>query len=261
MRELIQKVANRALDAILDEFVYCQPAAIWRNFDRLPKGVSQTALDVVQRTKDAVVSIAVNKSGRSGFGSGVVVSQDGFVLTNAHIVDGAERNSIAIHTTEPKKYRADLVDVSDSIDAAILRIDGFNSQTFKSSFTIDQSQARPGTRSISFGLLPAGPSGIARRTTEIISDKFHFASFERTLQKLDHSDAHSNGRDSRFLPKARYIVGDFPQMRGSGFSGGPVFHSEKPVMVGLHSWSSPGSRSGIVGANDLIEFAKRTVNL
>lgn len=57
---------------------------------------------------------------RSGLGSGVVVSRDGYVLTNNHVVDGADAIEIASH--DGQRYKATIVGTDPESDLAVLRI-------------------------------------------------------------------------------------------------------------------------------------------
>ncbi|MBK9625807.1 MAG: Do family serine endopeptidase [Rhodocyclaceae bacterium] len=57
---------------------------------------------------------------RSGLGSGVVVSPDGYVLTNFHVVEGADEIEVA--ASDDKKYKARVVGADPESDLAVLRI-------------------------------------------------------------------------------------------------------------------------------------------
>ena len=57
---------------------------------------------------------------RSGLGSGVVVSPDGYVLTNYHVVEGADEIEIA--SGDERKYKARVVGTDPESDLAVLRI-------------------------------------------------------------------------------------------------------------------------------------------
>lgn len=55
-----------------------------------------------------------------GTGSGVIISADGYVITNNHVVDGAQ--SISITTNHNKTYEAELVGTDSKTDIALLKI-------------------------------------------------------------------------------------------------------------------------------------------
>ena len=57
-----------------------------------------------------------------GFGSGFIVSEDGYVITNAHVVDGAD--SIVVSLENRRQYQAELVGADAASDIAVLKIDG-----------------------------------------------------------------------------------------------------------------------------------------
>ena len=57
---------------------------------------------------------------RSGLGSGVVVSPEGYVLTNFHVIDGADE--IEVEHNDGRKYKARVVGSDPESDLAVLRI-------------------------------------------------------------------------------------------------------------------------------------------
>src|SRR6202790_4279218 len=57
-------------------------------------------------------------------GSGFIVSSDGYILTNAHVVDGA--NVVTVKTTDKREYRAKVVGADKQSDVAVLKIDAKN---------------------------------------------------------------------------------------------------------------------------------------
>ncbi|MEM6926223.1 MAG: trypsin-like peptidase domain-containing protein [Myxococcota bacterium] len=59
---------------------------------------------------------------RASQGSGVVISEDGLVLTNAHVVAGARR--ISVHSDRGTGYEARVMAVEPDLDLAVLKIEG-----------------------------------------------------------------------------------------------------------------------------------------
>lgn len=57
----------------------------------------------------------------SGAGSGVIVSEDGYIITNVHVVSGA--NKITVTLNNKNTYEAKVVGKSSSLDIAMIKID------------------------------------------------------------------------------------------------------------------------------------------
>ena len=55
-----------------------------------------------------------------GTGSGVIISVDGYIITNNHVIEGAQ--SIEITTNDNKTYTAELIGTDSSTDIALLKI-------------------------------------------------------------------------------------------------------------------------------------------
>ena len=85
---------------------------------------STRVMRVVEEVGPAVVSIrtSANSSGvsRNGAASGVVIAQDGFILTNSHVVRGAR--GITVSMASGEQYEASLVGEDPDTDLAVLRV-------------------------------------------------------------------------------------------------------------------------------------------
>jgi serine protease Do len=62
-----------------------------------------------------------------GIGSGFIVSTDGYILTNAHVVDGA--NEVSVKLTDRREFTAKVVGADPRSDIAVLKIDAKNLPT------------------------------------------------------------------------------------------------------------------------------------
>ena len=81
---------------------------------------SRTVSAVAARLAPAVVRVeAKAANGRAGTGSGVIISPDGLVLTNSHVVQGAKR--VMLMTTEAQRLEADVLGDDPHTDLAVLR--------------------------------------------------------------------------------------------------------------------------------------------
>ncbi len=97
---------------------------------------AQTSLaSVVEKTADSVVEITQyaatqsfysNSSGYTaqGNGSGVIISKDGYILTNNHVISGAEKITVRLRNGE--EYDAELIGKDSKTDIAIIKIDADN---------------------------------------------------------------------------------------------------------------------------------------
>ncbi|HZG21219.1 MAG TPA: DegQ family serine endoprotease [Herbaspirillum sp.] len=59
-----------------------------------------------------------------GVGSGFIISADGFIMTNAHVVDGA--SEVYVTLTDKREFKAKIVGSDTRTDVAVLKIDGSN---------------------------------------------------------------------------------------------------------------------------------------
>jgi len=59
-----------------------------------------------------------------GVGSGFIISADGFVLTNAHVVEGAD--DVYVTLTDKREFKAKIIGVDKRTDVAVVKIEGNN---------------------------------------------------------------------------------------------------------------------------------------
>ena len=96
------------------------------NDKKLLDAYSKAVIDVVKKVGPAVVQIEItNAHGENPIlqrcqGSGVIITPDGFILTNHHVVKDA--NTITARLTSRKSYVAEIIGIDPSTDLALLRI-------------------------------------------------------------------------------------------------------------------------------------------
>ncbi|MBW3657517.1 MAG: trypsin-like peptidase domain-containing protein [Actinobacteria bacterium] len=86
----------------------------------VPSGSSLVAA-IADRVSPAVVRIDVQAQGGRGSGSGVIYSQDGMVITNAHVVQGA--GEVAVTLPDGKRHVAEVLGADPRSDIAVLDVD------------------------------------------------------------------------------------------------------------------------------------------
>lgn len=58
---------------------------------------------------------------REGFGSGVIISSDGYIVTNNHVIDGADKLTVTLN--DEREFEATLVGTDPTTDIALLKIE------------------------------------------------------------------------------------------------------------------------------------------
>jgi S1-C subfamily serine protease len=79
-------------------------------------------IKAIARARPSVVSIRTYKEsgGKPGIGSGVIIRTDGYILTNHHVIEGAD--VVRVLLTNKKEYTAQVLHQAPQHDLAILRV-------------------------------------------------------------------------------------------------------------------------------------------
>ena len=109
-----------------------------------------------QRIIDDVVKAVVSVQTDVGQGSGVFYSADGLLLTNRHVIDGA--NAVAVVDHKGNRYPVSLAAIANNADLAVLKVK--SDKTFK--YLRFASDADVGERVIAVG----NPLGLSFTVTE-----------------------------------------------------------------------------------------------
>jgi len=116
-----------------------------------PKNIDSgdyTARNAFRQVEASVVNIVVYKGEvgdektKDGTGSGIIVSEDGYILTNSHVINDSKGVGVEIITSEGKSYAATVVGFDIRTDLAIVKIDetGLTPARFVNSDQIEVGQ-------------------------------------------------------------------------------------------------------------------------
>ena len=113
------------------------------------KAISDNFVAVAKAVTPSVVAITVTTSGKKsersmprdffhffgpdfkpqepqpeqGMGSGVIITADGYIVTNNHVVDDADKDGIEVVMHDKLRYKAKLIGTDPSTDLAVVKID------------------------------------------------------------------------------------------------------------------------------------------
>lgn len=152
-----------------------------------------------------------------GMGSGFIISPDGYVLTNYHVV--ADASEVKVKLGDSREFKAKVVGSDQQYDVALLKIDGKNLPTVRVG---DSNTLKPGQWVVAIG----SPFGLDHSVTAGI------------VSALGRS---TGGADQRYVP---FIQTDVAINQGN--SGGPLLNTRGEV-VGINSqiFSASGGYMGI----------------
>lgn len=146
-----------------------------------------------------------------GVGSGVVIDKKGFILTNNHVIEKA--NKLKVTTTDGNVYEGSVVGTDKQTDLAIIKID--SKDALSSAYLGDSGQLKIGQIVIAIGN-PFGLDGGPSVTAGIISSLTRRLQFENGIMELIQTDAAIN----------------------PGNSGGPLINTKGEV-IGINTAKMP----------------------
>ncbi len=153
---------------------------------------------------------------RTSSGSGFVISADGYIMTNHHVVDGADQ--LIVRMSDRREFEAEVVGTDPQSDVALLKVDASDLPTVSLG---DSNKLKPGQWVIAIG----SPFGFEYSVTAGIVS----------------GTGRSVGMGQQYVP---FIQTDVPINRGN--SGGPLINMSGEV-VGINSqiFSNTGGFMGL----------------
>lgn len=162
--------------------------------------------DIVTKVSPSVVGISCIISGGTSAGSGIIMSKDGYIITNAHVVDGAKSVSVLLPKSYAKDqsstkssedeltYKATIVGKDTQTDIAVLKIDTNGMELTQCEFG-KSSEIKVGEVAIVIGN-PLSFSLANSVTSGIISAKDRVLQIQDRTMNLIQTDASINNGNS-----------------------------------------------------------------
>lgn len=184
--------------------------------------------EIYEKNIPSVVSITAGASGSTATGTGVVISRSGYVVTNHHVIEGAQ--TLWVRLTDERECAALLVGADPISDLAVLRIDaeGLTEAQFG-----DSDSLRVGDTVVAIG----DPLGVELRGT--MTDG---------IVSAINRDVRVNGRTMNLIQTNAAL--------NSGNSGGPLINGYGQV-VGINTMKigAFSDKSGVEGLGFAIPSA------
>lgn len=199
------------------------------------KGEEMSLGDLYEKCSKSIVAIYGYQDGYPGYywGTGVILTEDGLVLTNAHVIEGC--NKVTVKLSDDREFDASLVGADGISDIAVLKIDakGLKAAQFGQSSTL-----RVGDAVAAIG----NPLG----------EEFRFTLTNGIISAIDR-DISYKGRSMVLLQTNTAL--------NSGNSGGALFNMSGQV-IGITNMKMMSSYSSIEGIGFAIpsETAKSVVS-
>lgn len=85
-------------------------------------GDEMSVADINNKVSPSVVLISGKSATGEGQGTGVILSEDGYIITNAHVVSGFSELSVTLNDADKTSYPATLIGVDETTDLAVIRV-------------------------------------------------------------------------------------------------------------------------------------------
>ncbi|HEY3711940.1 MAG TPA: trypsin-like peptidase domain-containing protein [Amycolatopsis sp.] len=214
---------------------------------------------VAAKVVPSVVQVNVTTAQGEAIGSGVILSSDGRILTNAHVVDGAQ--SVTITTSDGKKYQASVIGADTKGDIAVVQAK--NASGLTAATLGDSSKLVVGQSVVAIG----SPGGLQNTvTTGIVSALNRPLSDVGGQQQQQQSPFGQQTSNESANSGPSYTAIQTDASINQGNSGGALVNAQGEV-IGINSalYSPSASASGAAGSVGIgfaipINDAKTIVN-
>ena len=202
--------------------------------------VNQTTA-IAAKVVPSVVTIEATGSSAAGTGSGVVLTEDGYVVTNTHVVtlDGATGDAtVRVTTSDGRVYDAEVVGTDPTYDLAVIKLKGAEDLTPIE--IADSSKLNVGDTTVAVG----APLGLANSVTEGI-----VSALNRSIS-IASSAAPDAGGDSQDEQDQNSQEGPFRFDFGQGDQQSTATESISISVIQTDAAINPGNSGGALVDSD-----------
>ncbi len=202
-----------------------------------------TTTAVAAKAGPSVVTINVTASNQGGTGSGVVLSSDGYILTNTHVVtlDGASSTgTIEVTTYDGKLYTAKVVGIDPVVDLAVIKLD--NASGLQPIEFGDSSKINVGDNVVAIGAPLALPNTVTDGIVSALNRSIQIAS-SAVPNSSGSGDSSTPGSGSSPYNFWNFGDGSGGSGSGSGSTSGQTADISLPV-IQTDAAINPGNSGG-----------------
>ncbi|HEX7834121.1 MAG TPA: trypsin-like peptidase domain-containing protein [Pseudolysinimonas sp.] len=216
---------------------------------------------IAAKASPSVVTISVSAASAGGTGSGVVLSSDGYVLTNTHVVtlDGASSNgTIEVTAYDGHLYKAKVVGIDPIVDLAVIKLEGASG--LQPIQFADSGNLNVGDQAVAIG----APLGLANTVTDgIVSALNRSIQIASSAVPDDTSEQDSNGGQNGNGNSGPFDFWNFGQDPGATTTQSatisiPVVQTDAAINPGNSGGALVNSRGELIGVNVAIASAGST---
>ena len=180
-----------------------------------PSGEKLSIQDVYAKVNPSTVLVVAERGDKASIGTGVIMTSDGYIITNAHVISGGESCWIALDTGHP--YDARLVGYDEDQDLAVLK--AVDAEDLPVAEFGDSGQCRVGDTAYAIG----NPLGVELRGT-----------LTNGIISAINRDVQVEGRVMTLLQTTAAL--------NNGNSGGPLIN-EYGQVIGINTLKMSGTGS------------------
>jgi putative serine protease PepD len=213
---------------------------------------------VAAKASPSVVTINVTGANSGGTGSGIILSSDGYVLTNTHVVtlDGqASSVTVQVQDNNGKLYTAKVIGTDPTADLAVIKLNnasGLTPATFA-----DSSKLNVGDTAVAIG----APLGLAGTVTNgIVSALNRSISIASSAAPSTTDQSGSSGSPFTFGAPGGGggLGGGQPQAAPTATISLPVIQTDAPINPGNSGGALLNDKGQVIGINVAIASASGT---